>query len=168
MITKEGQDFFLAVKAQDNTHSTKEKVSDCDTYDSNAYEKIASVETLNEFFKEAGGPGSGVKFPNTMPITFLQKSPFITIGKRKQFMESHKTAHSDISISWQRIKYKGQDNMVPKKVINIMLNADEALKKPVDVIRDHEGNFHILDGHHRAIVAILLKRNLKANIYSMP
>ncbi len=164
MITKTAQDFFLA----SDVGQKIDKVSDSDTYDANVYEKVASVESLEEFFKIAGGPGSGVKHPNTMPITFLEDSPFVSIGYRTKFMKLHEPNHKNISILWKDIKYKGQQNMVPKKVINIMLNADEALKKPIDVIKDHKGELHILDGHHRAIVAILLKRNLKANIYSMP
>jgi hypothetical protein len=118
--------------------------------------------------KTAGGPGSGVSHPNTQPIRFLETSPLVSIGFRKKFMEDHTPIHKDIWIDWRKVKYKCQENMVPRKVVNIMINADEALKKPIDVIRDSEGFFHILDGHHRGIVAILLKRKMKANIYNPP
>lgn len=160
--------FYNEIGIGEDCFSNGVEVSKSDTFDPNGYSELMKVGSLKDFFKLAGGPGSGVAHPNTMPITFLETSPFVSIGYRKKFMNMHRPNHKGITVLWKDIKYKSQDNMVPKKVINIMLNADEALKKPIDVIKDHKGELHILDGHHRAIVAILLKRNLKANIYSMP
>lgn len=154
MINKLGKDFFTELNTLDNEHSTKGKVSDYDTYGSNE--------------KTAGGPGSGVKYPNTEEIKFLKSSPIVSIGYRKKFMEDYSPAHKDIKIEYKSLKYKCQEKMVPKKVVRMLMNSKEVLSKPIDVIRDHKGDLHVLDGHHRAIVAILLKKNLRANIYNMP
>ena len=82
-------------------------------------------------------------------------------------MDSRSPIEKGVKVSHKEIKYKGQDNMVPQKLVRIMLNADEVLQKPVDLIRDSEGDYHILDGHHRALAAILMKRDLVANVYAM-
>lgn len=129
--------------------------------------KRASYHFQLGILKAAGGPGSGVGYPNTMPIDFLEKSPLISIGSRQKFLDSRVPSEMDVEISYEDIRYKGQGNMVPKKVIRMLLDADEVLKKPIDVLRDSSGDIHVADGHHRAIVAILLKRNLRANIYEV-
>lgn len=130
-------------------------------------EKEASISFAIGFSKIAGGPGSGVSHPNTLPIDFLETSPLMTIGKRQEFMDNNSPAETNIYISYKKLKYKCQEKMVPKKVVRMLVNADDVLKKPIDIIRDEKGDFHVLDGHHRAIVAILLKRHLRANIYTM-
>lgn len=129
-------------------------------------EKEASANFSLGLIKAAGGPGSGVAYPNTMSIDFLEPSPLMSIGKRRAFMENNEPMYKNLEIPYKSIKYRGQNNLVPKKLVEILLNADDALSKPVDVIKDENGDFHILDGHHRALAAIILKRNLLANVYS--
>jgi len=124
---------------------------------------------MRGFTKAAGGPGSGVAHPNTDAIDFLETSPIISIGYRKKFMEFHNPIQKAVKIQTDKIKYKGQEKMVPKKVIKMMRIWDEVKEKPVDVIRDKKGFYHILDGHHRCIAAILLKEpTVIANVYKAP
>lgn len=123
----------------------------------------------NGFRKSAGGPGSGVSHPNTDTIDFLETSPIISIGYRKKFMETHKPVSTSVKIPTNKIKYKGQEKMVPKKLIKMIKIWDEVKDKPIDVIVDSEGAFHILDGHHRALAAILTKNpTVLANVYKAP
>lgn len=118
------------------------------------------------FMKSAGGPGSGVSGDNTDEITFLEESPLISIGFRKKFFDENKPVLTNTEVSVDRIKYKGQQKMVPKKLVRMMLKWDEIKNKPVDLLKDENGNYHIIDGHHRGLAAILLKeKNIKANVY---
>jgi hypothetical protein len=120
------------------------------------------------FLKTSGGPGSGVSGDNTDSISFLKESPLISIGYRKKFMDSNSPVLTDTEVDTSKIKYKGQEKMVPKKLIRMMLKWDEIKDKPVDLIKDENGDYHVIDGHHRALAAILLKeKNIKANIYVM-
>ena len=118
--------------------------------------------------KVAGGPGSGVTGTNTDVIDFLETSPLISIGKRSKFMSESSPVQKDVKVPVSKIKYKGQEKFVPKKLVRMIRNADEVLKKPVDLLLDDKGKYHIIDGHHRALAAIILKRDkLKANIWVM-
>ena len=118
--------------------------------------------------KVAGGPGSGVTGENTDVIFFLEKSPLISIGKRKQFMSNSSPVQKNVKVPIKSIKYKGQDKFVPKKLVRIIYNSKDALSKPVDLLLDDKGKYHIMDGHHRALAAILLKKeDLKANVWVM-
>ena len=120
------------------------------------------------FMKTAGGPGSGVSGNNTDPISFLKSSPLISIGFRSRFLMDHKPVLDNTEVDTARIKYKGQEKMVPKKLVRIMLEWGEVKDKPVDLLKDEHGNYHIIDGHHRALAAILLKeKTIKANVYTM-
>ena len=120
------------------------------------------------FYKMSGGPGSGVTGDNTDEISFLKESPLISIGYRKKFMEKHSPVLTNTEVDVSKIKYKGQKSMVPKKLVRMMLKWDDVKDKPVDLLKDEHGEYHIIDGHHRALAAILLKeKNLKANIYVM-
>ena len=123
----------------------------------------------NGFLKAAGGPGSGVPFDNTDPISFLESSPLISIGYRQKFLEEHFPIEKNVEIPTNKIKYKGQEKMVPKKLVNIMIKWKEVADIPIDVIIDKDRNYHIIDGHHRALAAILRReKTVRANVYQAP
>lgn len=120
------------------------------------------------FYKTAGGPGSGVEHDNTLNIEFLETSPLISIGKRKEFLESRSPVLENTPIDVKKIRYKGQEKMVPKKLVRMMLDWDRVKDKPIDVIKDEDGFYHIADGHHRALAAILMKEpKINANVYTV-
>lgn len=132
---------------------------------------IKQASFLKGFEKTAGGPGSGVTGDNTKKIDILPHSPIISIGKRKKFMENRSPEMEKVQVLVENIKYKGQEKYVPKKLQKFM----DAIKKgetwmwekPVVLLRDREGALHIIDGHHRALAAILSKRkSLSADVYS--
>lgn len=129
----------------------------------------SAINFTTGFLKSAGGPGSGVSGDNTMGISFLKSSPLMSIGYRKKFLELHKPTEPNTLIDVSKIRYKSQEKMVPAKLVRIMENWEAVKDKPIDVIRDKAGDFHILDGHHRAIAAILLKVDkIRANVYEVP
>lgn len=133
------------------------------------HKKSNNSHFLAGFNKAAGGPGSGVSHSNTDTIDFLETSPIISIGYRQKFMDTHKPSATSVKISTSKIKYKGQEKMVPKKLVKMMKIWEEIKDKPVDVIVDKEGHYHILDGHHRVLAAILTKvKTVFANVYKAP
>lgn len=126
--------------------------------------KVASLG----LHKYAGGPGSGVIGDNTEFIPILKTSPLISIGYRAKFFEDHKPVEESSEIEVSKIKYKGQEKMVPKKVIKMLFDNENLFDKPIKVIRDENGDFHIADGHHRALTAIILKKKkILADIYEI-
>lgn len=129
-------------------------------------ERVKKACFVLGFMKTAGGPGSGVTGENTDEISFLQESPLISIGYRKKFMEENSPVLNNTEVDVSRIRYKGQEKMVPKKLVRMMIKWDEVKDKPVDLIKDENGDYHIIDGHHRGLAAILLKeKTIKANVY---
>lgn len=121
------------------------------------------------FSKVAGGPGSGVTGDNAKKIDDmldLETSPIVTIGKRKEFMDNRSPDREKLAVLVEKIKYKGQEKYVPAKLKKFM----DAIKrgetwmwdKPVQLLRDSNDDFHILDGHHRVLAAILSGRTLMA------
>lgn len=133
---------------------------------------------MNEIFKEAflkvaGGPGSGVSEDNVKEIDFLESSPLISIGYRKKFMSERSPDREGIQIDVAKIKYKGQENYVPKKLKRMLKaiesgEAKDLFKKPVKILRDEKGDYHIIDGHHRALAAVIKKiPKIKADVYTM-
>ena len=115
--------------------------------------------------KVAGGPGSGVQDDNTLPILELPMSKLISIGKRKAFMDAHKPESKSTEISLSDIKYVCQKNMVPKKVLK-MLQKKEVLDYPIDVLKDSDGNYHVMDGHHRFLACMHAgRKKIKANVW---
>jgi hypothetical protein len=126
---------------------------------------------INGFKKIAGGPGSGVTGDNTKKIDILPHSPIISIGKRKKFMSNRSPEMEKVQVLVENIKYKGQEKYVPKKLKKFMdaISKGETWmwEKPVILLRDRKGDLHIIDGHHRALAAILSKRkSLSADVYS--
>jgi hypothetical protein len=149
-----------AEKTTDPTHSDEPQSPD------NIAPEAKTASFTRGFMKTAGGPGSGVMGNNTSPISFLKTSPLISIGKRKSFLDSHEPLSRNEMVSTKRIIFKGQEKMVPKKVVHFLLNFKEVLSKPVDLLEDENLNLHIIDGHHRCIAAMLLKKKqILANIY---
>lgn len=135
------------------------------------YRKQMNNSFKKSFFKTAGGPGSGCMEDNTAAIDFLEISPVVTIGKRKQFMSTRAPVLESEQVPTKLIKYKGQEKYVPKKLKNFVdaIRAGEKwpFEKPVKLLRDAEGDYHIIDGHHRALAALITKRpRIKADIYT--
>ena len=118
--------------------------------------------------KLAGGPGSGTDKDNTDYIVDkypeLSISPLISIGKRKQFMEEHPIKETK-EIPLSKIKYVSQHKFVPEKLARIKKELNN-IEKPIDVLLDKEGFYHVMDGHHRFLAAWELnKKTILANIY---
>jgi hypothetical protein len=129
-------------------------------------EKVASALFQFGFSKTAGGPGSGVIGNNTSVLPFLETSPLISIGNKNRFLNDHTPIITNTPIDVSKIKYKGQEKIVPKKLVQILINWDKTKNNPIDVIKDQNGDYHVVDGHHRAIAARLLKeKEILANIY---
>lgn len=127
---------------------------------------------IKGFNKTAGGPGSGVSGDNAKVIDFLEDSPLVSIGYRKKFMSERSPDLENDMVPVKLIKYKGQEKYVPKKLekfIKAIRNKETwPFEKAVDLLRDDDGNYHILDGHHRTLAAIITKRpRIKANVYTM-
>jgi len=122
-------------------------------------------EDKKKLTKKAGGPGSGKKEDNTMPITDLEQSDVIRIGGRKAIIDTQPCDTKIIKVS--DLKYAAQDNYVPKKLNGVMeaMSKPDWVDKPIDVM-EVNGEYHVLDGHHRALAAIKLHRKeIPARIY---
>ena len=120
--------------------------------------------------KTAGGPGSGKIERATRYITYdytdLKLSPLMSIGKRKAFMDSREPIEKDVKIPLSKIKYVCQEKYVPPKLEKFINNPD-LLELPVDLLKDKDEQYHVLDGNHRFLAAKLLKKKvLRANVYS--
>lgn len=127
---------------------------------------LAGYHNLN---KIAGGPGSGISGDNTKKID-MPLTEYITIMRRTKFMNSHKPFAKDKKVSMSKIKYVGQEKYVPKKLQKFIDGANKGetwmFEKPIDLTIDKEGNYHVLDGHHRFLVAKHFgKKFIKANVY---
>jgi hypothetical protein len=128
---------------------------------------IQFAAAVNYLDKVAGGPGSGDPDDNTVLIRELPLSKLISIGKRKEFMDGHKPTYTNYEVPLDKIKFVSQKKMVPKKVMRMLQNKEEVLDKPVDLLVDKNGNYHVMDGHHRYLVAHYDKRKtMKANVWS--
>ena len=122
--------------------------------------------------KTAGGPGSGVAEDNTKPISCLPLTEYVTIMKRKTFMESKKPFIKNKTIKLSKIKFVGQKKYIPKKLEKfikaIKNNESWPFEKAIDVTVDKNGDYAVLDGHHRFLVAKHFnKPSIKANIYTV-
>jgi uncharacterized ParB-like nuclease family protein len=123
--------------------------------------------------KSAGGPGSGSEGQDTQSILKdfkgLEMSPYLTIGKRGEFLETHKPNALRKQIKMDKIKYIIQEKYVPAKVKRMVESSDNLDDLPIDVMVDPQGNYHVLDGHHRFLTAKKKNRHeILANIYSVP
>jgi hypothetical protein len=112
--------------------------------------------------KLAGGPGSGVKGYNTAHIGHYPKSPYVSVGTRKALLDNM-DYHKD-QINLKDVSHVAQDKYVPDKVQAMLKNPEIIDKKPIDVLQVGE-KYHVVDGHHRFLVALLLgKHRLHANV----
>lgn len=123
------------------------------------------------FTKMAGGPGSGVTHENAQPIEILEESPLMSIGKRSAFMERNKPIKTGVNIPIGKIQFRGQRKYVPKKLMGMImgvLKGDSSLwDKPAQFLIDSQGQYHIIDGHHRVLAAIIIGRpTILADVYS--
>ena len=122
------------------------------------------------FLKTAGGPGSGVAGNNTDTIDFMEHSPLISIGKRKEFLEGSRPIETkDIEIA--KIRFKGQHKYVPEKLMAMIMSdvrGDGSLwEKPIKVLKDSNDEYHVIDGHHRFLAALIRGRpTIKSEVYS--
>lgn len=121
--------------------------------------------SINAFrSKMAGGPGSGVKENNTIPIVELPMSKLISIGKRKEFMDKHKPK-KECTICLSKIKFVSQKKMIPEKVLKFC-NTTEIKDLPIDVVEDSNKDFHVMDGHHRFLAKLHQGSDgIKAKVY---
>lgn len=133
-------------------------------------EKIEKISKLLRR-KVAGGPGSGSN-SNTKTKKILDNykglslSPITSIGKRSKFMKGSKVVSKDSPIAVSKIKYVIQDKYVPSKVKEIEGHKDLFT---IDVVKDKDSNYHVLDGHHRFLAA--KEKGLSkipANVYKEP
>ena len=136
---------------------------------SGPYYNSSNPYSLNKF---AGGPGSGVKGDNTKPID-MPLTPYITIMKRKAFMNSKEPFLKNRLIEMDNIKFVGQEKYTPAKLNNqvkmaLDKNAKDPLQFPIDVTLLPNGDYAVLDGHHRFLTARKLKKSaIKANVYTV-
>lgn len=97
-----------------------------------------------------GGPGSGVKYRNTVPID-MPMSEYISVGTRKGLTQN---SHWDeFEIPLNMITKVGQANYVPSKVNKMMQSRDLLRTKPIDVLWVRGDGYHLVDGHHRFLAA---------------
>jgi len=134
----------------------------------NKPEKKPSTKKIE---KTAGGPGSGVQENNTAPIN-MPLTKYVTIMKRTKFMNSKKPFLKNKTIQMSKIKFVGQEKYVPKKLQKFIDAAEKGetwmFEKPIDVTVDPNGDYAVLDGHHRFLIAKHFhKKHIKANIYTV-
>lgn len=128
-------------------------------------DKLTKGRSYKKLTKKAGGPGSGTNKDNTLPITDLKQSEVIRIGGRKSIIDTQPYDTKTILVS--SLKYAAQDNYVPEKLNKIIeaMSKPDWVDKPIDVM-EVDGEYHVLDGHHRALAAIKLKRKeILAKVY---
>lgn len=123
---------------------------------------------LRELTKLAGGPGSNSSKPTkdiTKNYRGLALSPVMSLGKRKEFMDGHSPAKVAQLIILDKVKYVSQEKYMPSKLRKFRDNPD-LLEKPIDVLFDSDGFYHVMDGHHRFLAAKGMdKKKIKANVY---
>jgi polyhydroxyalkanoate synthesis regulator phasin len=119
--------------------------------------------------KIAGGPGSNSAEDVHLIVEdypTLEVSDKISIGKRKEFMSKRTPMRKDVEIPTADIKFVGQQKYLPTKLKKFIDNPD-LLDTPIDVLIDNNRVYHVMDGHHRFLAALKLKRDtIKANVYT--
>ena len=132
--------------------------------------KKIKKDKLKKKVKMAGGPGSGTDQSSKKILSKfkeLGKSPIISIGTRAIFMKKNKPNKINSPILVSKIKFVGQDNYMPNK-LEKFYNDPSLLRIPIDIIEDRNGDYHVMDGHHRFLAALSRgRRKLHANIYKM-
>ena len=112
--------------------------------------------------KLAGGPGSGVKGYNTAHIGSYPKSPYVSVGTRKALLDNMDYHKDEISLS--DVSHVAQDKFVPDKLQEMLRKPEILDYKPIDVLMVGD-KYHVVDGHHRFLAAIILgKQKLHANV----
>jgi hypothetical protein len=116
--------------------------------------------------KTAGGPGSGKSRDSTERISELDKSPLITIHKRKKVI-NHRSPDRKKDVGLGRIKYGAQTTYDIEKLGWMLNNFDEWKDEPIQVARV-DGEYHLMDGHHRFLAANRLgESTLPAEVWVM-
>lgn len=116
-----------------------------------------------ELKKEGGGPGSGVTGDNTLPIG-LPLSQYVSVGSRKSILDNMPFYEDTVPMS--KITAVAQKNYVPTK-LNRMVDQDGILSKPIDLLKVSEDEYHVIDGHHRYLVARTKdKKSIRARVYT--
>jgi hypothetical protein len=116
--------------------------------------------------KSAGGPGSGKTRDSTETIDRLEKSPLITIHRRKK-IKNHRAPDRTTNVKLSNIKYGAQETYDVEKLGWMLTHFDEWSRDPIDVARV-DGEYHLMDGHHRFLAADRLdETSLPANVWVM-
>jgi hypothetical protein len=120
---------------------------------------------FSDRIKTAGGPGSGVTYHNTAPITELPVSPVMTIGRRTEFMASHTPESATLPLS--RITHVAQGKYVIQKLARFLADREGSWREmPIQVLQVGD-EYHLLDGHHRYLAACRLGiEELPAEVYA--
>lgn len=105
----------------------------------------------NPFDKISGGPGSGKSRDSTDTIEALEKSPLITIHKRKE-ITSHRGPDRETDVSLDQIDYGAQTTYDIENLGWMLGHFEEWKNDPIQVARV-DGDYHLMDGHHRFLAA---------------
>jgi hypothetical protein len=123
-----------------------------------------SMNKTSDLSKNAGGPGSGVEHDNTAKIMRLEKSPDITIHRREK-IKAQREPDREKKVKISDIDYGAQSKYNIEKLGWFLDNWSEWKDSPIDVAL-MDGEYHLMDGHHRYLAADRLRKNtLPANIW---
>lgn len=116
--------------------------------------------------KIAGGPGSGVQYDNTSKIERLEQSPLITIHYRRN-IKNQRQPDRETTIQLDDIDYGAQTKYSIDKLSGLMDSFEDWKDEPIEIARVN-GDYHLLDGHHRFLAADRLgKSSLPAKVWIM-
>jgi hypothetical protein len=80
-------------------------------------------------------------------------------------MAERKPDKTDVPIPMSKIMFVGQEKYIPDKMQKFIDNPD-LLDTPIDVLIDNDDKYHVMDGHHRFLASMKLKRDtIQANVY---
>jgi hypothetical protein len=116
--------------------------------------KTAGAACTTQLDKLGGGPGSGVRGDNTLPIG-MKQSEHVSVGTRKALLDNMPFYEDTVDLD--DITAVGQEKYVPAK-LNRMVDDPEAIKKPIDLLKVTDPKtgsveYHVIDGHHRFLAA---------------
>ena len=117
-----------------------------------------------EWFKVAGGPGSGVSRNNTKEIKDMPQSDHVSVGTRTGLLRN--MAYKEMSVRLSYITHVGQSKFVPSKLKKMVANWKEVKKNPIDLLKVSDHEYHVIDGHHRFLAAKQLgEKTINARVY---
>ena len=117
-----------------------------------------------EWFKVAGGPGSGVSRNNTKEIKDMPQSDHVSVGTRTGLLRN--MSYKEMSVRLSYITHVGQSKFVPSKLKKMVANWKEVKKNPIDLLKVSDHEYHVIDGHHRFLAAKQLgEKTVNARVY---